>query len=119
MKMGKSKFKRVGCAGKENGPTCYAQCLRGLVKWLTPRISETWGAKRYGATWCVGSCSNPTALVHRPCRAAPARQNPNAAGGGHGRLTGAQARVGEAGEQRSRRRRTSWYRQLLLGRLHR
>src|SRR3954471_9020216 len=40
-----------------------------------------------------------------------------AASGGRWGLTGAQARVGEAGERRSRRRRTSWYRHLLLGRL--
>src|SRR3954466_2545733 len=63
----------------------------------------------------MGSCSNLTALVHRPRRAAPARQNPNATGGGLRGLTGAQARVGDAGERLSRRRRTSWYRQLLLG----
>src|SRR3954466_1757475 len=63
----------------------------------------------------MGSCSNLTALVHRPRRAAPARQNPNATGGGLRGLTGAQARVGEAGERRSRQRRISWYRQLLLG----
>src|SRR3954468_8040651 len=117
MKMEKFKLKRVGCAGRENGPACYAQRLRGLVKLLSPRISDTGGAKRYGAMWCIGSSSNPTALVHRPRRAAPARQNPNAAGGGRRGLTGAQARVGEAGERQSRRRRTSWYRQLLLGRL--
>src|SRR3954463_90541 len=117
MKMEKSKFKRVGCEGRENWPSCYAQRLRGLVKLLSPRVSETGGTKRYGATWCVGSSSNPTALVHRPRRAAPARQNPNAAGGGRGRLTRAQARVGDAGERRSRRRRTSWYRHPLLGRL--
>src|SRR3954470_4424428 len=115
MKMDKSKFKQVGCAGRANGSACYAQRLRGLVKLMSPRVSETGGAKRYGATWCVGSSSNPTALVHRPRRAAPARQNPNAAGGGRGRLIGAQARVGEVGERRSRRRRTSWYRRLLLG----
>src|SRR3954468_24243398 len=88
------------------------------VGWLSccPHASvKRGGAKRYGATWCVGSSSNPTALVHRPRRSVPMRQNPNATGGGRGRLTGAQARVGEAVERRSRRRRTSWYRQLLLG----
>src|SRR3954470_11173998 len=73
------------------------------------------GAKRYGVMWCVRSSSNPTAEGHRRRWAMPARQKPNAAGGGHRGLTGALARVDEAGERRSRRRRTSWYRQLLLG----
>ena len=80
-------------------------------------LARRGGAKWYGAMWCVRSSSNPTAEGHRRRWATPARQKPNAAGGGHRGLTRAQAKVGEAGEQRSRRRRTSWYRQLLLGRL--
>src|SRR3954470_23087448 len=115
--MEKSKFKRLGCVGTANGPTQCHSAARGSTYRGVPPVSGSLNAKRYRATWCVGSSSNPTALVHRPRRAAPARQNPNAAGGGRRGLTGAQARVGNAGERRSRRRRTSWYWQLLLGRL--
>src|SRR4051812_34333166 len=67
--------------------------------------------------WCVRSGSNPTAESHRRRWATSARQKPSAASGGCWGLTGVQARVGEAGERRSRRRRISWYRWLLLGRL--
>src|SRR3954466_6544115 len=67
--------------------------------------------------WDVRSSSNPTAGSHRRRGATPARQEPSAASGGCWGLTGVQARVGEAGERRSRQRRISWYRWLLLGRL--
>ena len=83
-----------------------------------PHSSVTRGwAKRYGAMWIVRSSSNPTAEGHRRRETAPARMKPSAASEGCWGLTGIRARVGEAGERQSRRRRTSWYRLLLLGRL--
>ena len=112
--MNKSKFELLGRAGCLTGPAHYTQRTRGLVKWLSPRVSET--GRGEAVRGDLGRTkSNRTATGHRPHRAAPARQNPNAAGGGCGRLTRAQARVDDGGERRSRRRRFSWYRQLLLG----
>src|SRR4051812_36113232 len=57
------------------------------------------GAKWFGVMWGVRSGSNPMAEGHRRRWAMPARQKPSAASWG---LTGVQARVGEAGERRSR-----------------
>ena len=100
----------TGRPAKRSAP---AGCLSGC-----PHSSVTRGwAKRYGATWIVRSSSNPTAGGHRRRETTPARTKPSAASEGCWELTGVLARVGEAGERRSRRRRTSWYRQLLLGRL--
>src|SRR3954471_2137674 len=99
--------------GRPAKHSAYAGWLSGCPHALVRRG----GAKRYGAMWCVRSSSNPTAEGHRRRWATPARQKPNVAGGGRRGLTGSQARVGEAGERRSRRWRTFWYRQLLLGQL--
>ena len=98
----------TGRPAKRSAP---AGCLSGC-----PHSSVTRGwAKRYGATWIVRSSSNLTAEGHRRRETAPARTKPSAASEGCWGLTGVRARVGEAGERRSRRRRTSWYRKLLLG----
>ena len=105
-----AREKLLGRPAKRSAP---AGCLSGC-----PHSSVTRGwAKRYGATWIVRSSSNLTAEGHRRRETAPARTKPSAASEGCWGLTGVRARVGEAGERRSRRRRTSWYRWLLLGRL--
>ena len=97
----------TGRPAKRSAP---AGCLSGC-----PHSSVTRGwAKRYGATWIVRSSSNPTAGGHRRRETTPARTKPSAASEGCWGLTGVRARVGEAGERRSRRRRTQgWSRQLL------
>ena len=102
-----AREKLLGRPAKRSAP---AGCLSGC-----PHSSVTWGwAKRYGATWIVRSSSNPTAGGHRRRETSPARTKPSAASGGRRRLTGAQARVGDGVERRSRRRRTQgWSRQLL------
>ena len=77
--------------------------------WLSrcPHVSvRRGGTKRYGAMWDVRSGSNLTAGSHRRRWATPARQKPSAASGGCWGLTGVLPRVGEAGERRSRQRRT-------------
>ena len=105
-----AREKLTGRPAKRSAP---AGCLSGC-----PHSSVTRGwAKRYGATWIVRSSSNLTAEGHHRCETAPVRTKPSAASEGCWGLTGVRARVGEAGERRSRRRRTSWYRWLLLGRL--
>ena len=97
----------TGRPAKRSAP---AGCLSGC-----PHSSVTRGwAKRYGATWIVRSSSNLTAGSHRRRETTPARTKPSAASEGCWGLTGVLARVGEAGERRSRRRRTQgWSRQLL------
>src|SRR3954470_15321445 len=101
MKIEKSKFKRVGCAGRGNGPAQCHSAARGATDRGVPPVSGSLNAKRYGAISAARSKSNRTATVHRPHRAAPARRNTNAAGGDRGRLTGAQAKVSDAGERQS------------------
>ena len=115
MKIEKSKFKQVGCAGRGNGAAQCHSAARGATDRGVPPVSGSLNAKRYGAISSARSKSNRTAATHRPRRAASARQKPNAAGRGHRGLTRPQERVGKAGERGSRRRRTSWYRQFLLG----
>ena len=100
----------TGRPAKRSAP---AGCLSGC-----PHSSVTRGwAKRYGATWIVRSSSNPTAEGHRRRETTPARTKPSAASEGCWGLTGVLARVGEAGERRSRRRRTQGWSRQLLGRL--
>ena len=105
-----AREKLLGRPAKCSAP---AGCLSGCPH---PSVTRGW-AKRYGVTWIVRSSSNPTAEGHHRRETTPARTKPSAASEGCWGLTGVRARVGEAGERRSRRRRTSWYRWLLLGRL--
>src|SRR4051812_16721692 len=92
----------TGQPAKRSAP---AGCLSGC-----PHSSVTRGwAKRYGEAWIIRSSSNLTTEGHRRCETTPARTKPSVASEGCWGRTGVRARVGEAGEQRSRRRRTSWY----------
>src|SRR3954469_21591949 len=102
-----TREKLTGRPAKCSAP---AGCLSGC-----PHLPvKQGGAKRYEATWVVRSDSNPTAGSHRGRETTPARKKSSAASEGCWGLTGVLARVGEAGERRSRRRRTQgWSRQLL------
>ena len=94
-----AREKLLGRPAKRSAP---AGCLSGC-----PHSSVTRGwAEWYGAMWIVRSSSNPTAEGHHRRETTLARTKPSAASEGRWGLTGVLARVGEAGEWRSRRRRT-------------
>ena len=65
MKIEKSKFKRLGRAGDDNGPAQCHSVARGATDRTVLLVSDSLNAKRYEAMWCVGLEVRSTAKGRR------------------------------------------------------